>query len=219
MNLPGNPDNIHPKALSEILEGLAGRPYETIASSVILRSMKKAFYSTECEGHFGLSFRFYCHFTSPIRRYPDLMIHRIIKAWLSGEADEKLLKKFRKDAENASLISSQTERKAQEMEREVIKMKKAQYMEGHIGEVYSGIISGVTAFGIYVQLPNTVEGMVRLDSLKDDFYDYEDGKYRVIGRQTRKIYALGDVVTVLVLAASAEDRQIDFLLLSEESLE
>ncbi|MGC2872683.1 ribonuclease R [Ihubacter sp. mB4P-1] len=219
VNLPGNPDNIHPKALSEILEGLAGRPYETIASSVILRSMKKAFYSTECEGHFGLSFRFYCHFTSPIRRYPDLMIHRIIKAWLSGEADEKLLKKFRKDAENASLISSQTERKAQEMEREVIKMKKAQYMEGHIGEVYSGIISGVTAFGIYVQLPNTVEGMVRLDSLKDDFYDYEDGKYRVIGRQTRKIYALGDVVTVLVLAASAEDRQIDFLLLSEESLE
>lgn len=213
IKLPGNPDNIHPKALSEILEPLAGQPYENIVSTVMLRSMKKAFYSTECEGHFGLSFRFYCHFTSPIRRYPDLMIHRIIKAWLSGAADEKLLKKFRGDAENAAQISSVTERKAQEMEREVVKMKKAQYMENHIGEVYDGVISGVTGFGIYVQLPNTVEGMVRLDSLKDDFYDYEEGKYRVIGRQNRKIYALGDRVTVLVLAASAEERQIDFLLL------
>lgn len=215
IRLPGNPDNIHPKALSEILEQLEGQPYENIVSTVMLRSMKKAFYSTECEGHFGLSFRFYCHFTSPIRRYPDLMIHRIIKAWLSGSADEKTLKKFRADAENAAQTASVTERKAQEMEREVVKMKKAQYMENHIGEVYDGVISGVTGFGLYVQLSNTVEGMVRFDSLKDDFYDYEEGKYRVIGRQSRKIYALGDRVSVLVLAASAEDRQIDFLLLPD----
>ncbi len=215
IRLPGNPDNIHPKALSEILEQLEGQPYENIVSTVMLRSMKKAFYSTECEGHFGLSFRFYCHFTSPIRRYPDLMIHRIIKAWLSGSADEKTLKKFRADAENAAQTASVTERKAQEMEREVVKMKKAQYMENHIGEVYDGVISGVTGFGLYVQLSNTVEGMVRLDSLKDDFYDYEEGKYRVIGRQSRKIYALGDRVSVLALAASAEDRQIDFLLLPD----
>lgn len=215
IKLAGNPDNIHPKALSAILAELSGQPYENIVSSVMLRSMKKAFYSTQCEGHFGLSFRFYCHFTSPIRRYPDLMIHRIIKGWLAGTADEKMLKKFRGDAENAALTASLTERKAQEMEREVMKMKKAQYMENHIGEVCEGVISGVTGFGIYVQLPNTVEGMVRLDSLKDDFYDYEEGRYRVIGRQSRRIYALGDRVTVLVLAASAEDRQIDFLMVPE----
>lgn len=214
IKLPGNPDNIHPKALSEILSRLEGQPYENIVSSVMLRSMKKAFYSTDCEGHFGLSFRFYCHFTSPIRRYPDLMIHRIIKAWLAGAADEKLLKKFRGDALNAAQTASVTERKAQEMEREVVKMKKAQYMESRIGEVFDGVISGVTGFGFYVQLSNTVEGMVRLDSLKDDFYDYEEGRYRVIGRQSRKIYALGDRVSVLVLAASAEERQIDFLLVS-----
>ncbi|MGN0659332.1 MAG: ribonuclease R [Emergencia sp.] len=219
ISLPGNPDNIHPKTLNEILQRVAGEPYENVVSTVMLRSMKKAFYSTECEGHFGLAFKYYCHFTSPIRRYPDLCIHRIIKAYLNGTADEKALKKFRSDARTAAETSSLTERKAQELEREVEKMKKAQYMEKHIGEVFDGIISGVTGFGIYVQLPNTVEGMIRLDSMKDDFYDYEEGKYRVIGRQSRKIYALGDSVTVLVIGASAQERQIDFLLYHGEKRE
>lgn len=216
INLPGNPDNIHPKMLGEILEQVAGEPYENIVSTVILRSMKKAFYSTECEGHFGLAFKYYCHFTSPIRRYPDLMIHRIIKASITGQAGEKALQKFKTDAEIAAENSSLTERKAQEMEREVVKMKKAQYMEGRVGEIYDGVISGVTNFGIYVELPNTVEGMVRLDSLKDDFYDFEEGKYRVIGRQTRKIYALGDRVRIVVLRASREERQIDFAMVKPD---
>ena len=218
INLAGNPDNIHPKILGEILEKIEGKPYENIVSSVMLRSMKKAFYSTECEGHFGLAFKYYCHFTSPIRRYPDLMIHRIIKASINGQLDEKMLSKFKGAAAFAAETSSQTERKAQEMEREVEKMKKAQYMMGHIGDVFEGVISGVTNFGLYVQLPNTIEGMVRLDSLKDDYYDYEEGKYRVIGRQTNKIYGLGDPVKIMVIGASPDERTIDFVMLKEQKV-
>ncbi len=211
INLSVNPDNIHPKILNNILNDVKGKPYENIISTVMLRTMKKAYYSTDCEGHFGLSFKYYCHFTSPIRRYPDLMIHRIIKANLQGIATEGKLKKFKRKAEKAAEISSLTERKAQELEREAEKMKKAQYMERQVGATFDGIISGVTNFGIYVELPDTIEGMVKLDSLKDDFYDYEEGKYRVIGRQTRKIYALGDQVRVKCIRASAEERQIDFI--------
>lgn len=214
INLPGNPDNIHPKALNDILQKIEGMPYENIVSTVMLRSMKKAFYSIDCQGHFGLSFPYYCHFTSPIRRYPDLCIHRIIKDSINGRADEQKLKKYKADAQTAAEIASLTERKAQSLEREVLKMKKAQYMQQYIGETFEGVISGVTSFGIYVQLPNTVEGMVRLDSLRDDYYDYEEGKYRVIGRLSRNIYALGDRVTIEVLAASPEERQIDFLIVS-----
>ncbi len=211
INLPGNPDNIHPKSLNNILNEVKGKNYENVISTVMLRTMKKAYYSTDCEGHFGLAFKYYCHFTSPIRRYPDLMIHRIIKANLNGTATEGKLKKFKKKARNAAEISSVMERKAQEVEREVEKMKKAQYMESQVGITFNGIVSGVTNFGIYVELPDTIEGMVRLDSLKDDFYDYEEGKYRVIGRQTHRIYALGDEVKVKCIRASAEERQIDFI--------
>lgn len=210
INLPGNPDNIHPKALNDILQKVEGQPYENIVSTVMLRSMKKAFYSTDCEGHFGLSFRYYCHFTSPIRRYPDLCIHRIIKASINGRADSAALGRFKVEAAEAAEISSLTERKAQSLEREVEKMKKAEYMESHVGEIFDGVISGVTNFGIYVQLPNTVEGMVRLDSLRDDYYDYEEGKYRVIGRLSNKTYSLGDQVRIVVIGASRETHQIDF---------
>ena len=217
INLSGNPDNIHPKLLNGILEDLKGKSYENIVSSVMLRSMKKAFYSTQCEGHFGLAFKYYCHFTSPIRRYPDLFIHRIIKSAINGTADEKSLKRLKKQAEIAAETASVTERKAQEMERDVEKMKKAQYMEERVGQIYDGVISGVTGFGIYVQLPDTVEGMVRLDSLKDDYSVYEEGKYRVVGRQTRKIYALGDRVRVVVLRASAAERQIDFAMVRDDA--
>ncbi len=215
ISLAGNPDNIHPKMLGEILTRIEGEPYENIVGSVMLRSMKKAFYSTDCEGHFGLAFKYYCHFTSPIRRYPDLMIHRIIKSSINGKLDEKLSDRFKAASEIAAETASQTERKAQEMEREVEKMKKAQYMQNHVGEFYEGVISGVTNFGLYVELPNTIEGMIRLDSLKDDFYDYEEGKYRVIGRQTRKIYGLGDPVKIVVLGASPEERTIDFAMVRE----
>lgn len=127
---------------------------------MILRTMKKAYYSPECDGHFGLAFRYYCHFTSPIRRYPDLMIHRVIKAAINNRMTEAKLKKYRHDVQEAAEISSRTERKAQELEREVEKLKKCEYMLDHIDEEYDGIVSGVTEFGVYVELPNTVEGMV-----------------------------------------------------------
>lgn len=210
INLPGNPDNIHPKMLNDILDEVKGKPYENIVSTVILRSMKKAYYSTSCDGHFGLAFNYYCHFTSPIRRYPDLMIHRIIKASINGTATPALLSKFKNDAEKAADQSSITERQAQEMERDVEKMKKAQYMLDHLGEISEGVISGVTGFGIYVQLPNTIEGMVRLDSLNDDYYIFEESKYRVIGERTHKIYSLGDQVKIKVRGANPEEKQIDF---------
>lgn len=210
INLPGNPDNIHPKMLNDILDEVKGKPYENIVSTVILRSMKKAYYSTSCDGHFGLAFNYYCHFTSPIRRYPDLMIHRIIKASINGTATPALLSKFKNDAEKAADQSSITERQAQEMERDVEKMKKAQYMLDHLGEISEGVISGVTGFGIYVQLPNTIEGMVRLDSLNDDYYIFEESKYRVIGERTHKIYSLGDQVNIKVRGANPEEKQIDF---------
>ena len=215
IRLAGNPDHIHSGILNDILTEAEGKPYENIVSTVMLRSMKKAFYSTSCEGHFGLAFQYYCHFTSPIRRYPDLMIHRIIKASLNGQLDDGLLEKMKAAAETAADISSQTERKAQEMEREVEKMKKAEYMLNHVGEIFDGVISGVTNFGIYVELPNTVEGMVRLDSIKDDYYEYEEGKYRVIGRLSRREYKLGDAVQIEVIGASPETRQIDFVLFDE----
>ncbi len=215
INLPGNPDNIHPKMLNDILDKIKGESYETIVSTVILRSMKKAYYSTRCDGHFGLAFDYYCHFTSPIRRYPDLMIHRIIKACITGKANAAMLKRFKNAAEKAADQSSITERTAQEMERDVEKMKKAQYMRDHVGEKYDGVISGVTNFGIYVQLPNTIEGMVRLDSLNDDYYIYEENKYRVIGERNHKIYALGDPVKIKVKGAVPEDKQIDFLFINK----
>lgn len=212
INLPGNPDNIHPKSLNEILEEVKGTPSEHVISTVILRTMKKAFYSTECKGHFGLSFKYYCHFTSPIRRYPDLMIHRIIKRTLRGKMTDGKIAAFRAKAETAADISSKTERAAQEAEREVEKMKKAEYMERQVGAKFDGIISGVTNFGIYVELPDTVEGMVRLDSMGDDFYEFDKEKYRVVGRATGKVYALGDSVRVKCIRASAAERQIDFVL-------
>ena len=208
-----NPDNIHPSVLGKILKDIQGETYENIVATVMLRSMKKAFYSPDCEGHFGLAFQYYCHFTSPIRRYPDLMIHRIIKASITGKADESMLQKFKADVIVASEQSSLTERQAQEAEREAEKMKKAQYMKKHIGEEFDGIISGVAGFGIFVQLPNTIEGMVPLETMEDDYYIYEKEKYRVIGEHTHKIYALGDKVKIKVMYADPKRRIIDFKLI------
>lgn len=210
--LKGNPENIHPKELNQLLAQVSGKSHENVVNTVMLRSMKKAFYSTSCDGHFGLGVKYYCHFTSPIRRYPDLMIHRIIKESLAGTLDSKRNKILKRKTDKAAEVSSATERKALELEREVEKMKKAEYMAGHIGEIYEGIISGVTSFGLYVELANTIEGMVRLDCIGDDFYDFEPQKYRLIGRHTNRVYALGDKLTVRVHSVSIEDRHIDFVI-------
>lgn len=212
ITMKGAMDSVHPKTLNSILQQVQGKNYENIVSTVMLRSMQKAFYGTECEGHFGLALNFYCHFTSPIRRYPDLMIHRIIKDCLHGNLSEKRLKSFREKVEKAAESSSMTERQAAEMEREVEKMKKAEYMSGHIGESYDGVISGVTGFGIYVQLENTVEGMIRLDSLWDDYYIYDAAHYRLTGERTHKVYMLGQRIRIVVDSVNIENREINFML-------
>lgn len=210
--LKGNSDSIHPKAISNILEQVKGKSNENVVSSVTLRSMQKAFYSTSCEGHFGLALKYYCHFTSPIRRYPDLMIHRIIKWVISNEVTSKGTKYFAKMAENAAELSSAAERKAIEAEREVEKLKKAEYMTYNIGEEFDGVISGVTNFGLYVQLENTIEGLIKIDSLYDDYYDYNQEKYALMGRRTNKVYKLGDKIRIFVDDVNTDRSEINFLI-------
>ncbi|WP_205666534.1 ribonuclease R [Aminipila luticellarii] len=214
--IKGNTENIHPKILSDILKEVKGQSYENVVNTVMLRSMKKAFYDVSCDGHFGLGVKYYCHFTSPIRRYPDLIIHRIIKEIIDGGVSEKRNKQLRKKADMASDLSSKAERHAQELEREVEKLKKTEYMSYHIGECFEGVISGITTYGFYVELPNTIEGLVRIESLKDDYYDYEQAKYRFIGQRTNKIFTLGDKVKIQVLRANVEDREIDFAMAEEK---
>jgi ribonuclease R len=210
--LKGSADSMHPKTIRSILEQAQGKPNENVINSVTLRSMQKAFYSTMCDGHFGLSLKYYSHFTSPIRRYPDLMIHRIIKAIIKYGVTQKTVKHFKGKAEEAAEQSSLMERKAIEIEREVEKMKKAEYMSYHIGEDYEGVISGVTHYGLYVELDNTVEGMIRIDDLWDDYYDYFAEKYALVGRHNNKEYKLGDRLRIRVGDVSVERREIDFII-------
>ncbi len=212
IRLKGEGGNIHPKALNEVLEQVAGTSYENVVNTVMLRSMKKAFYSTECEGHFGLSMKYYCHFTSPIRRYPDLIIHRIIKEYLHGGIDDERIAVLSKKTQEAAETSSVTERAAIELERDVEKMKKAQYMSYHIGESFEGVISGITGYGMYVELENTIEGLVRLDRMYDDYYDAYPEQYRIVGQRTNKVYSLGQRVSIIVSDADYYEGTIDFIL-------
>ena len=212
IRLKGEGGNIHPKALNEVLEQVAGTSYENVVNTVMLRSMKKAFYSTECEGHFGLSMKYYCHFTSPIRRYPDLIIHRIIKEYLHGGIDDERIAVLSKKTQEAAETSSFTERAAIELERDVEKMKKAQYMSYHIGESFEGVISGITGYGMYVELENTIEGLVRLDRMYDDYYDAYPEQYRIVGQRTNKVYSLGQRVSIIVSDAEYYEGTIDFRL-------
>lgn len=212
MTLRGSADSVHPRELSSILKSVEGKPSEGVVNTVTLRSMQKAFYGTSCEGHFGLALKYYCHFTSPIRRYSDLMIHRIIKSVLQDGIDVKKMSHFRGAAEKAAEQSSAAERKAIEVEREVEKLKKAEYMSYHIGEVYDGIISGTTSFGIYVQLENTVEGMIRIEDLWDDYYDYVPEKYALVGEHTGRMYKLGDSIRIVVDNVDIDRHEIDFQL-------
>ena len=206
----GNPANIRPGTLSDILRSVKGSKYENVVSSVTLRSMQKAYYSTDCGGHFGLSLKYYTHFTSPIRRYPDLFIHRVIKSHMHGEIDEERMEKLAVKAVAAADISSVTERNAAEIERTGEKMKKAQYMSEYIGDIFEGIISGVTSFGFFVQLPNTIEGLVRLSELDDDYYETDEASYSVTGEMTGNVYKLGDKIRVMCIAANRYSGEIDF---------
>ncbi len=203
-------DELHPKKLQRLMEQIAGTDEELLIGRLTLRSMQQAKYTTTADGHFGLAVRYYCHFTSPIRRYPDLQIHRIIKESLHGTLDEKRIAHYREILPEVAVSSSAAERRAEEAERETVKMKKAEYMERYIGEEFEGIISGVSAFGFYVELPNTAEGMVHVTTLRDDYYEYDEAHYCLVGAHTGNVYALGSRVRIRVVRADKELRQIDF---------
>ena len=203
-------DEVHPKELQKLLEKIEGSDEEPLISRLTLRSMKQARYTTECTGHFGLAANYYCHFTSPIRRYPDLQIHRIIKETLRGRMNENRMEHYNSILSGVAKQSSERERRADEAERETIKLKKVQYMEQFIGETFTGVISGVTEWGFYVELPNTVEGLVRVAALRDDFYQYYESTYELVGEVTNKRYKLGQTVEVRLVDAVSFMRTIDF---------
>lgn len=212
-------ESIHPKEFQKLLEKIADSPEEAMISRLTLRSMKQARYRTVCSGHFGLSTQYYCHFTSPIRRYPDLQIHRIIKENLHGSLNEKRLGHYEKILPKVAEDCSKLERRADEAEREVEKLKKVQYMSGKIGECFEGVISGVNNWGMYVELPNTVEGMVHVTNMLDDYYYYDEEKYAMIGKESGKVYTLGQKVTIVVKNTDRMLKTIDFVIRQKEEAE
>ncbi len=202
---------ITPKEIQQILEQIQGLENEPQISRLTLRTMKQARYTTQCSGHFGLAAKYYCHFTSPIRRYPDLQIHRIIKDNLRGRLiREGRTEHYQEILEDVAQQSSACERRADEAERESDKLKKAEYMSYHLGEEYEGIISGVTGWGFYVELPNTVEGLVHVNTLRDDYYTFDKETYELRGDMTRKVYRLGQKVKVRVADADTFLKTVDF---------
>lgn len=204
-------DEVHPKDLQKVLELVRGKKEETVVSTLLLRSMMKAKYSQACVGHFGLAAKYYCHFTSPIRRYPDLVIHRIIKEILrQGGLNEKREKKLKTFVVEASRQSSDTEKIAVEAEREVDDLKKAEFMLDKIGEEFEGIISSVTNFGMFVELPNTIEGLVHITELRDDYYVYDDRHLCLIGERTKNVYRLGDEIKVICSKVDIDNHEIYF---------
>ncbi|MCR5031468.1 MAG: ribonuclease R [Lachnospiraceae bacterium] len=204
---------VHPKEIQQLLAKTVGTEEEALISRLALRSMKQAKYSTECTGHFGLACTYYCHFTSPIRRYPDLQIHRIIKEYLHGSLTDDRLKHYEKILPEVATHSSQTERKAADAERESDKLKKVMYMTERIGEEFDGVISGITGWGAYVELPNTVEGLIPVSSLIDDYYLYEEKYQRLIGERNGRVLELGKSVRVKVRSTDLHARTIDFELI------
>ncbi len=203
--------DITPLEVQEILDAVEGLPSQSLISRLLLRSMKQARYTTGCSGHFGLAARHYCHFTSPIRRYPDLQIHRIIKDTIRGRMNQEKKEFYAHILEDVASSSSQTERRAEEVERETVKMKKAEYMASHLGEVFEGVISGITGWGVYVELPNTVEGLVHVNTMKD-YYRFDQENYQLIGEHGGAVYSLGDLVRVQAVDADIQTRSVDFIL-------
>ena len=205
-------ETFHPKEIQKLLFSLEGEPEEALISRLALRSMKQAKYTTLNVGHFGLSTQYYTHFTSPIRRYPDLQIHRIIKENIHGRLNRKRVEHYEKILPYVADQSSRLERRAQNAEREVEKLKKVEYMQKYLGEAFDGVISGVTARGFFVELENTVEGLVPINSLLDDYYLFEEEQYQLRGERTGRIFTLGQKVRIVAERADKFTKTIDFLL-------
>ncbi|TWL94765.1 Ribonuclease R [Bacillus licheniformis] len=207
----GTSGSIHPKALQSVLEEVRDRPEEAVISTVMLRSMKQAKYDPQSLGHFGLSTEFYTHFTSPIRRYPDLIVHRLIRTYLiQGKTDEATREKWAEKLPEIAEHTSNMERNAVDAERETDDLKKTEFMLDKIGEEFDGVISSVTNFGMFVELPNTIEGLVHVSFMTDDFYRYDEQHYAMIGERTGNVYRIGDEITVRVVDVNKDERNIDF---------
>ena len=205
-------DNVYPKSFAEVLEKSKGTPEERVVSNLILRTLKVARYESENKGHFGIASKYYCHFTSPIRRYPDLFIHRIISEYLKKgyNLKEKEIEDYREKAKKYAETSSEREKVAQKVEREAEDIKKAEYMQDKVGEMYEGIISSITSFGVYVELENTVEGLIRFDDLGNEYFIYDENRKTLMGERSKKLYKIGDKINIKVKYASKETRRINF---------
>jgi ribonuclease R len=207
----GTANEVHPRALQEIIEEVQGKPEEMVVSTVMLRSMQQAKYDPESLGHFGLSTDFYTHFTSPIRRYPDLIVHRLIRTYLiQGKLDQSTREKWGARLPAIAQHSSKMERRAVDSERETDELKKAEYMADKIGEEYDGIISSVTNFGIFVELPNTIEGLIHVSYMTDDYYRFDERHFAMIGERTGNVFRIGDEITIRVINVNKDERSIDF---------
>lgn len=214
--IKGSLGKTHSKDLQKILKDISGTAEENAISRLVLRSMKQAKYTKECHGHFGLAAQYYTHFTSPIRRYPDLQIHRNIKYNLHGDLKGKVMSRLKKQMPEVAKHSSVRERVAEEAERETIKLKKVEYMTPFIGRSYAGMITGITSWGVYVELGNTVEGLVHVTEMGDDYYIHDEVNHQFIGEHTKKTYRLGDTVHVQLIKTSMDNRTIDFKFVREE---
>ena len=205
-------EEVHPTAFAEVLNEVKGKPEERVVYTLVLRTLKVARYESENKGHFGIASKYYCHFTSPIRRYPDLFIHRIISRYLKQgyNLDDEEIAKYRTQATKYAEESSEREKIAQKVERESVDIKMAEYMESHIGEEYDGIISSITSFGVFVELENTVEGMIRFDKLGDEYFIYDEDHKTLLGEKTKTMYHIGDKLRIRVIRADKNLRQIDF---------
>lgn len=214
-------EKIYPTEFSKVLEQAKDTPEEKIVSNLVLRTLKVAEYDAENKGHFGIASKYYCHFTSPIRRYPDLFIHRIISKYLENNymMDEEEKEEYFKLAENDARQSTEREKIATQVERDSIDIKKAEYMEGKIGEEYDGIISGVTQFGVFVELDNTVEGLIRFENLGDDYFEYDSDRKTLIGERTKVVFKIGDKIKIRVIEANKQEKRISFERIIEEEKE
>lgn len=212
LKIKANKDSIHPKAFATVLDKVKGTEEEKIVSNLLLHTLKVARYSDENIGHFGIASKYYCHFTSPIRRYPDLFIHRIISKYLENDfnVSEDFKEKYSVLAHDIASCSSEREKEATKVEREAEKLKKAEFMESHIGEEFEGIVSSVTSFGMFVELESTVEGLIRFCDMGNEYFEYDENNKILIGENTGKTYKVGDRVNIKVKNASKELRQIDF---------
>ncbi|EUJ50950.1 ribonuclease R [Paenilisteria rocourtiae] len=211
----GTANDVHPRALQQVLEEVKGKPEEMVVSTIMLRSMQQAKYDTANLGHFGLSTEYYTHFTSPIRRYPDLIVHRLIREYLiHGDIDDATMAKWAERLPEIAEHTSKMERRAVEAERETDELKKTEYMVDHVGEIFKGIISSVTNFGMFIELPNTIEGLAHVSTMKDDYYQFHQNQLAMIGERTGRVYRIGDEVEVEVTKVDVDHREIDFALRS-----